>query len=533
MSKMSRRTLARGGVVATVAVVAAGFIAASGGPSFATVVTPAFVQQISGHQSTKATLALTPTANLGTGNRLIVEVGVWNSTNATATGVTDSAGNTYTELLHVTAADHTELSVWSTPITAGAGARPAITVKASGIADIGAVALEYSGLSTAGGSGSVDKTAQSTGLTTAAATVSSGATAAVTATNELALGFYNDSGFSRALTAGAGFTQRANISPASDMQSLVEDQPVSTGNTPAATAGTGPNTYWQMATIVFQAGQTGPATVPSAPLSPVAVGGNASANLTWTAPSNGGSPITSYTVTPHQGGTTLSAINVTGTPVPTSVTVPGLTNGLSYTFAVTATNTIGTGPAATSNAVTPAAGGSWSPLQTWPIMPLATHLLYTGETISWDGWQQPQPSVIWDPDEPGQLHDDQRAGQHLLRRRRRPAGRSAARYRRLRRPLHRSNRHRRHEHLRPGHEHVVAGRQHALPPLVPDGHRALRRPVPRPQRQQHERDHLGRYTRGVRPDHQHLDAADRREHVDGARRWSTRSATRFRTATSS
>ncbi len=45
----------------------------------------------------------------------------------------------------------------------------------------------------------------------------SGATAATTAANELALGFDLDSGFGDALTAGAGSTQRGNVSPASDM----------------------------------------------------------------------------------------------------------------------------------------------------------------------------------------------------------------------------------------------------------------------------------------------------------------------------
>ena len=65
--------------------------------------------------------------------------------------------------------------------------------------------LEYSGLSTVADATVVDQTAHGRGKTgTGAATVSSGATPATTAANELALGFYADSGFGDTLTAGRG-----------------------------------------------------------------------------------------------------------------------------------------------------------------------------------------------------------------------------------------------------------------------------------------------------------------------------------------
>jgi hypothetical protein len=92
---------------------------------------------------------------------------------------------------------------------------------------------------------------------------------------------------------------------------------------------------------------------PTAPGSPTGVSasaGDATATVSWTAPADGGSPITGYTVTSDPGGlmaTTLGA---------TSTTVTGLSDGTTYTFTVTATNAIGTsGPSAPSNPVTPAA----------------------------------------------------------------------------------------------------------------------------------------------------------------------------------
>jgi len=89
-------------------------------------------------------------------------------------------------------------------------------------------------------------------------------------------------------------------------------------------------------------------TVPAAPTIGTATAGDASASVTFTAPSNiGSAAITSYTVTSSPGG-------LTGTGASSPVTVSGLTNGTAYTFTVTATNGAGTGPASSpSGSVTP------------------------------------------------------------------------------------------------------------------------------------------------------------------------------------
>jgi hypothetical protein len=142
------------------------------------------------------------------------------------------------------------------------------------------------------------------------------------------------------------------------------------------------------------------ATVPGAPTSVVATAGNTTAYVTWSAPaSNGGSPITDYTVSSSPGGLTCTTTGVT------TCTVTGLTTGTSYTFTVTATNAIGTGPAsAPSNAVTTAtvpgvptglsasgANGSYTVTLNWSA-PSGNGSPITGYAIE---YSQSSPSGPW------------------------------------------------------------------------------------------------------------------------------------------
>jgi hypothetical protein len=102
-------------------------------------------------------------------------------------------------------------------------------------------------------------------------------------------------------------------------------------------------------------GGTGSGTVPGVPSGVSATAGNGQATVVFIPPaSDGGSAINGYmvtatdTTTPGNGGQTVAGA---GSPI----VVTGLTNGDSYTFTVTATNTVGTGAASTaSSPATPA-----------------------------------------------------------------------------------------------------------------------------------------------------------------------------------
>jgi hypothetical protein len=95
-----------------------------------------------------------------------------------------------------------------------------------------------------------------------------------------------------------------------------------------------------------------PVSAPSAPLSVWAVEGSGSATVHWKAPaSNGGSTITGYTVSVSPFvSTPASCVGITTT----SCVFSGLSNGVSYTFRVVATNAAGTSISSSAcQAVTP------------------------------------------------------------------------------------------------------------------------------------------------------------------------------------
>lgn len=92
---------------------------------------------------------------------------------------------------------------------------------------------------------------------------------------------------------------------------------------------------------------TTPTSAPAAPTIDTAYPLNGKASVNFTPGSNGGLAVTHYTATSSPDGITAQ-----GTQSP--IRVDGLTNGVAYTFTVTATNGVGTSPAsAASNSVTP------------------------------------------------------------------------------------------------------------------------------------------------------------------------------------
>jgi hypothetical protein len=94
-------------------------------------------------------------------------------------------------------------------------------------------------------------------------------------------------------------------------------------------------------------------TPPGAPTAVTAIAKSSGAQLSWTAPSSsGGTPISSYRITPYIGSAAQAATTTGSTA--TTAGVGGLTNGTAYTFNVAAINASGPGPDSTASAaITP------------------------------------------------------------------------------------------------------------------------------------------------------------------------------------
>jgi hypothetical protein len=129
--------------------------------------------------------------------------------------------------------------------------------------------------------------------------------------------------------------------------------------------------------------------VPGAPTDVTAIAGNGQATVSWTPPTDdGGSPVTSYTITatgPDGPVSSVWSASDTGS-IGTVYPVTGLTNGDSYTFTVSATNSVGAGSASVASSgatpssddavITSSDAGAFIPGRSFAI-PLAA----TGPTV--------------------------------------------------------------------------------------------------------------------------------------------------------
>ncbi len=118
--------------------------------------------------------------------------------------------------------------------------------------------------------------------------------------------------------------------------------------------------------------QASPVALPGAPTNLIGSPGNGQAFLSWTAPaSDGGSVITDYMVeSSSDAGATWTPFAHTPSSATVS-TVTGLTNGTTYTFRVSAVNSVGTGSPSTTMQSRPAIGLSGCPTASTPFTDIA------------------------------------------------------------------------------------------------------------------------------------------------------------------
>jgi len=114
------------------------------------------------------------------------------------------------------------------------------------------------------------------------------------------------------------------------------------------------------------------ASVPAAPTGVTGVAGNQTVAVSWNPADDGGSRINNYTVTSTPGDKTCSTNGAL------TCTVAGLTNGTSYTFAVTATNEFGTSLTSSPSALILVPTSPSAPLNVVGIG------LDSKATVSWD-----------------------------------------------------------------------------------------------------------------------------------------------------
>ena len=155
---------------------------------------------------------------------------------------------------------------------------------------------------------------------------------------------------------------------------------------------------------IKQASTTFTVGAPTAPLQVTgasATAGNNQVVVSWSAPDSGGSAITDYVIEQlDSDGSTWNTLT-DGVSTSTSFTVTGLTNGTSYSFRVSAKNTIGTGTVSSTVSATPAvpapSGGGSSGGTTVTPVPVVAPTTPALPRIITPTQPTPRPSVLAGP----------------------------------------------------------------------------------------------------------------------------------------
>lgn len=142
-----------------------------------------------------------------------------------------------------------EISLWSAPVTSAGTPSFSVTFSGgSGGFGIGLGAVAYSGLQNTSDGTEVDLSLIATTATASGTT--SGTTGAA---NELEIGFYGDWGAGASVTAGSGYTVRANNTPDSNAQIVVEEKDSgAAGSTASSSVSGGDGPHAATGVIVFK-----------------------------------------------------------------------------------------------------------------------------------------------------------------------------------------------------------------------------------------------------------------------------------------
>jgi hypothetical protein len=210
---------------------------------------PAYIQTAQGSSSaSQSSFGVTfSTANITTGNRIIVGISMFGSGGAVISSVTDSAGNTYAkDSPACVLADGSDISIWSAPITLGGGTKPTVTVHASLTSFVWGVQVHEYAVSNAT-SAYLDGTAVNNASAVASPATSGASSPAPHATGELAFGFFGDTNAQASITPSAGWTLRGTAILGSGLgECCSEDQ--------TTVAGTGSNASFAITATGASAG---------------------------------------------------------------------------------------------------------------------------------------------------------------------------------------------------------------------------------------------------------------------------------------